>query len=328
MQPRIVHWSGERTEIAPASVVTIGVFDSLHLGHQALIAAAVTAAAGLGVPCVCVTFFPSPEVVFGRAEARYLLLPEERAEILGQLGVDTVVVTRFDRDLAALEAADFMALLRDVLRPVQVWIGDDFALGRGRLGDAARLAALGEALGYQLAVVPRVRVDGDVVSSSLIRSLLRRGDVERAAAMLGRPYRLTGNVKHGFGVGKGLGFPTANLDVPAEKELPADGVYAALAELDGRCWPAALSIGVRPTFGGSARTVEAFLIGFDGDLYGRRLTVSVVARLRDEMRFPSPEALKEQMRADARQTEAVLAETGVCEGVPQWVTRRSHTQPT
>jgi riboflavin kinase / FMN adenylyltransferase len=328
LQPHIVHWAAERVEIAPASVTTIGVFDSLHLGHQALIAEAVASAARLGVPSACVTFYPSPEVVFGRAEPRYLLLPDERKEILGRLGVDIVVVTRFDRDFASLGAAEFMALLRDVLHPVQVWVGDDFALGRDRCGDAPALAVLGDRLGYSLGVVPRLRIDGDVVSSSLIRTLVRQGAVERVTALLGRPYSLRGVVRHGFGVGRGLGFPTANVATPPEKQLPADGVYAAVTEVDGRVWPVALSIGVRPTFDGHLRLVEAHLIGFDGDLYGQELAVSLVARLRGQMHFGSPEALIEQMRGDVARTMAIVGAAPVAEGGPAWASPRSRTQPT
>jgi riboflavin kinase / FMN adenylyltransferase len=328
LQPHIVHWSAESVEIAPASVTTIGVFDSLHLGHQALIGEAVASARRLGVPSACVTFYPSPEVVFGRAEPRYLLLPEERKEILWRLGVDIVVVTRFDRDFASLSAAQFMALLRDALHPVEVWVGDDFALGRDRRGDATVLAALGDTLGYSLGIVPRVRVDGDVVSSSLIRALVRVGEVERVAALLGRPYCLSGVVRHGFGVGRELGFPTANVATPPDKELPADGVYAACTEVDGQVWPVALSIGVRPTFEGHLRLVEAHLVGFDGDLYGRELAVSLVARLRGQTHFDSPGALIVQMREDVARTLAIVGAGPTAEGGPAWASSRSHTQPT
>jgi len=212
LSPRVVRWPADMGTracpcgvIAPASVVTIGVFDGLHLGHQTLIAEAVAAAPRAGVPCACVTFYPSPEIVLRGAEPRYLLLPEERVEILGDLGVDIAVIMRFDRTLAALDAASFMGLLHDCLHPMEVWIGDDFALGHGRQGDAERLRALGAGLEYRLAVVPRVRVDGEVVSSTLVRTLLRQGDVGRVARLLGRPYRLSGVVQHGFGVGARLG---------------------------------------------------------------------------------------------------------------------------
>lgn len=319
MRARVIVWAGERLELAAASAVTIGVFDGLHLGHQRLVRQTVAAARDLGLPAACVTFFPSPEVVLGKAEPLYLTLPDERAALLGDLGVDLVLVTRFDEGLAALSATEFMMRLNRMLHPAQVWVGEGFALGRGRAGSVPVLAELGHELGYDLRVVPPLRVGDTVVSSTLIRSLVGRGDVVGAAELLGRPYCLRGRVVHGVRRGRELGFPTANVAPPPGKQLPSDGVYAAMVGHGDACLPAVLSIGVRPTFGANERSIEVHLIGFAGDIYGAAVDVSFVARLRDELRFESAEALRAQIERDVATARAVLAgslvATGEADGV-------------
>lgn len=307
MTLRVVRWSAGGAVLAPACVLTIGVFDGMHLGHQELVRLTVERAGKLGVPAVCLTFYPSPEAVLLGATARYLLLPEERAEAMGRLGVHLVVVTEFSPKLAEMSAADFVTLVTRTLHPLEVCVGEDFALGRGREADARTLARLGRERGFGLNIVPRLRVRGQVVSSTLVRSRLGSGDVAGAAELLGRPYSVSGRVVHGLRRGRPLGFPTANLEVPLEKQVPGDGVYAAFADLEGRRWPAALSIGLRPTFGIHDRSVEAHLLDFDADLHGRELTVHFVDRIRGERRFRGPEELRLQIAADVEATRAILA---------------------
>jgi len=307
MPGKVIHWSVEPEPLAPASVVTIGVFDGLHLGHQALIDQARQEARSLGVPVACVSFFPSPDSVLAGAPARYLLLPEERADLMLALGVDLVILARFDETVAALTAPAFMGRLQIALNPRQVWVGEDFALGRGRGGTPSVLADLGRELGYVLRVLPRCRVDGEVVSATLIRDLLCRGEVEKAARLLGRPYSLRGEVRHGVGRGRRLGFPTANLALPKEKLLPADGVYAGWARTGRSVYPAAINVGTNPTFEDRARSVEAFLLGFDGDLYGAEIELEMVARLRPEVKFGNIEQLQRQLTADVAAVSRILA---------------------
>ncbi len=291
--------------------LTIGAFDGVHLGHRALIEPFVAAAHAAGAPAVVLTFFPHPAVVLqGRRAPFYLSTPDEKAERLGALGVDVVITHPFNRRVAARSARDFMADLKVHLGLRMLWVGYDFALGRNREGDIPTLRRLGQEMGFEVRVVEAVRLDGEVVSSSRIRALLAAGEVQAANRLLGRPYEVPGRVVRGDGRGRRLGFPTANLKVWARRMVPGPGVYVARARLeDGRTFGAVVNIGVRPTFEVRPRAprVEAHLLGFAGDLYGQCLTLAFLQRLREERRFPSPEALAEQIRRDVRRAEEVLA---------------------
>ncbi|HEY58508.1 MAG TPA: bifunctional riboflavin kinase/FAD synthetase [Anaerolineae bacterium] len=291
--------------------LTIGAFDGVHLGHRAIIEPFVAEAHAAGAPAVVLTFFPHPSVVLQRQQRPfYLSTPEEKAELLGALGVDVVITHRFNRRVAALSARAFMERLKAHLGLRMLWVGYDFALGRNREGDIPTLKRLGEELGYQVHVMEAVTLNGEVISSSRIRTLLSAGQVEEAARLLGRPYQVTGKVVQGDGRGRQLGFPTANLKIWARRMVPGPGVYVAQARLaDGGTWGAVVNVGVRPTFEAQPRApwVEAHLLGFQGDLYGRCLTLAFLHRLREERPFPSPEALAEQIRRDVRRAEEMLA---------------------
>jgi riboflavin kinase/FMN adenylyltransferase len=290
--------------------LTIGNFDGVHRGHQMLVcelAGAAHAARGLAG---LLTFEPHPLAVL-RPQARVARLTsnEERAELLASLGLDFVLVLPFTRATADTTAADFMADLTAHLPLAELWIGPDFALGRGREGNAARLAELGRALGYRVHIVPPYDIEGEPVRSSRVRSLLTdEGAVERAAAYLGRPYRVWGEVVRGAQRGRTLGFPTANLALPAERLVPAFGVYACWAWLDDRGYPAVVNIGVRPSFDNGQPSVEAYLLDFEGDLYGETLGLSFIRRLRGEKKFENIASLAAQIRADAESARAILAD--------------------
>jgi len=312
----VINWAVEAISLAPASVVTIGVFDGLHLGHQWLIGKAVERAHLLGVPSACVSFYPDPETVLRGAEPCYLMLPSERAQLMLDMSVDLVVLTGFGARVARMTASEFMQQLCDSLHPREVLVGEDFALGRGREGIPEVLAVLGRRMGYDLRVIPRCRLEGRVVSSTLVRGLIQKGDVATAARFLGRLYAVRGAVLRGHGRGRELGFPTANVAVPAGKQLPADGVYAAVATVAGHRLSAAANIGRNPTFGAAPRALEAHLLDFQGDLYATEVEVGFVARLRAEVHFPSIEALEAQMVEDVAAVRRALggakaAETGV-----------------
>ncbi|NLT43503.1 MAG: bifunctional riboflavin kinase/FAD synthetase [Anaerolineae bacterium] len=312
MIPSVVRWAGERAPVVEATVMTIGVFDGVHIGHQALIGQAVDEGEREGVVSAGLTFFPSPEVVLRRQRPRYLMLPQERSQQMLALGLGLVVVTEFSSALASLSAADFMERVAYSFHPRQVWVGEDFALGRGRTGDLEALAQLGYKLGYRLRVLARRRVGGEVVSSTLIRRCLESGDVAKAASMLGRPHSVSGRVVSGDARGRDLGIPTANVDYDQRKHLPADGVYAAMVVNRGGSWPAVVNVGVRPTFAAVGRTLEAHLLDFGGDLYGEEVRVDFVARLRAETRFASPAELVEQVGRDVeRARELLQPPTGV-----------------
>jgi riboflavin kinase/FMN adenylyltransferase len=223
---------------------------------------------------------------------------EERLALIGETGVDVVIVLAFTRELAAIEPEAFVKdVLLGRLRAREIVVGDSHRFGRAARGDARMLVDLSGRFGFQAHVVPPMAVDGAVVSSSEIRAALQRGDVSGAARSLGRPYGITGQVTSGAGRGRTLGFPTANID-PDRPVLVARGVYRGLVTVDGGRHAAVVNVGVRPTFGETTLAVEAHLLDFAGDLYGRRVRLDFMARLRDEMRFPSIEDLKAQVARD------------------------------
>ena len=294
---------------AEASWLTIGVFDGVHRGHQQIIRQLTMGAHAVGAPTVVVTFWPHPATVLGGAELRCLTTPEERAALLGDLGVDIVVTHHFDSATANTTALDFVSRLHQRLDFRELLVGYDFALGKGREGNPPRLAEIGRTMGYKVTIVPALSDESGVISSSAIRKLVATGDVTAAADLLGRPFSLHGPVVHGDGRGEGLGFPTANVQVPAEKILPANGIYACAAWIDGARRQAAVNVGVRPQFHPDAHVplVEAHVLDWDRSLYDRDLRLEFVQRLRDEMRFPSVPDLVEQIRRDVQRTREVLA---------------------
>lgn len=295
------------------SWLTIGVFDGLHRGHQQILRQLTAGAHQSGAPAVLLTFNPHPAYVLAGREIPCLTTPEERAELAFALGVDEVITLPFTRELAARTAEDFMAELKARLGLRMLLIGYDFALGRGRAGNFARLREIGRELGYEVQAIEAVRFEQEIISSTLIREQLAAGDVRRAALALGRPYAVRGLVVPGDGRGRQIGIHTANVEAPAGKLLPANGVYAAWARRDGQRHAAVVNIGLRPTFtGGKAQPrLEAHLLHFSGDLYGSTLAIEFVERLRGEQKFPSVEALVGQIRADiARAQEILNDETG------------------
>lgn len=288
---------------------TIGSFDGVHRGHQAVIRTLVEGAHQAGVPAVVITFFPHPSVVLrGSNGPFFLTTPEERAALLDDLGVDVIVTLRFDRQMAALTAEDFMRWLSAHLGLQRLFVGYDFALGRGREGNADRLRELGELLGYVLELTEPFEIGGEPVSSSRIRALLNRGSVSEASELLGRPYALTGEIVRGDGRGHGLGIPTANLSVWQERIIPAVGVYATWGLVDGVRHAAVTNIGVRPTFENEPvfARIETHLLDFDRDLYGQKMQLEFIQYLRREQRFPSIQALLDQIHQDIARTREVL----------------------
>ena len=290
---------------AQPTIATIGNFDGVHLGHRALLAQTRALADVSGAAAIALTFDPAPRDLLrpGNPILRLQTL-DDRARSLLEAGLDAVVIDPFDHALAGLEPSVFATkILRDRLRAVGIVIGWDFRFGRGRTGDADTLRS---ALGVPVISVPAQHLEGDVLSSSRIRQALVEGDVTSAARWLGRPHRVVGTVIHGDQRGRTLGFPTANVD-PRTPLVPADGVYAvrvSAGELEH--WPGVANVGVRPTFGPGRRGIEVHLLGFAGDLYGRVLAVDFVARLREERRFESSDALLRQIRTDAAAAEAAL----------------------
>ena len=291
---------------APAAVA-LGIFDGVHLGHQAILDTAVRRARAAGLDAVACTFDPHPMDVLQpqRASAPIASLAE-RLAVIGERGIDATVVLAFTLELARMEPEAFVKdVLLGRLRAQQVVVGYNHTFGRGARGDARLLEELAPRLGFEATVVPPLVIDGVPVSSSEIRGALRAGDVARAARDLGRPYSITGEVVRGAGRGRGLGFPTANVQSERPLLVPA-GVYACRARVGDRAAPAVVNIGVRPTFGETVLAVEAHLLDFSGDLYGSRVTLAFVERLRSEQKFPNVDALLAQIAADVEHARRVL----------------------
>jgi riboflavin kinase/FMN adenylyltransferase len=295
------------------SVVAIGVFDGVHVGHRAILDAALARAREGGDRCVVMSFDPHPDVVLAKGgfHSPPPLTPlGERRERLAALGVDLFVVLPFTRELAALDPDEFVdRYLVTPHAPTALVVGEGFALGRGRSGTVERLRTIGAAQGFEVEAVPLVRMDGAPVSSTRIRAALAEGKVAEAARLLGRRYGIRGTVVTGDGRGRELGFPTANLRLHEERVVPGDGIYAVLARVgdEPEILPAAMSIGMRPTFDGQIRTLEVHLLDWSGDLVGRSLTVEFVDWLRPELRFENAAALIAAIDRDIEETRRKLA---------------------
>ncbi len=299
-----------RPPVRPVSLA-MGTFDGLHRGHRAVIAALQDASAQDGGDTVVTTFDPHPLMVIAPPPEPFLLTTlEERIALFAATGIDTLLIVRFDPRLRELSAAQWLGLIDRSLRPRRIVVSSTHAFGHHREGSAATLQAWAAARGVGVTLVPPV-MDGEaVISSTAVRERLREGDVRTAARWLGRWYTVGGPVVAGAGRGRQLGMPTANLSVPPEKLLPGRGVYAAYAAVANRTYPAAVNIGVRPTFGGNGLTVEAHVIDAELDLYGQILELAIVERLRPERRFPDVAALREQVAADLAAARRALDQEG------------------
>lgn len=289
--------------------LTVGVFDGVHRGHQELLHQLVDGAHATGSPAVVMTFDPHPAVLLGgKAEFKSLTTPEERYELLDAVGVDIVITQTFDRALADQTAEEFMQRAVRSLGLRRLLVGYDTALGRGRQGDAQRLAEIGQELGFTVQLVPALAENGEVISSTHIRRLIATGEVAVAAALLGREYSLKGPVIHGDGRGRHINIPTANIQPPDGKAIPANGVYAGWVWTGEEVHPAVTNIGIRPTFTPDEFLphIEAHLLNFDRELYGEEVKLEFVERLRPEQKFPSIETLIAQIHADIDRAKEIL----------------------
>ena len=292
------------------SALTIGVFDGGHRGHRHLMARLAQRAKAEGLLSGVVTFRNHPaSVLRSDFKPRYLTSLEDRVALIRELGIDLVAVVTFDQDLANLSAKEFALRLKDHLRMRGLMVGPDFAMGHAREGSTEALAVMGQELGFWVEVVDLLAQGGKPIKSTAIRDALAQGDVTVVRELLGRDFSLTGTVATGERRGRTLGFPTANLETPEDMATPGDGIYATRAVVGDRAYMAATSIGVRPTFGEGRRTIEAFLLDFDGDLYGQDVRLEFVRRLRDEIKYDTMEALLEQVDKDVVETRMILEAT-------------------
>ena len=304
----------ELQRIAPGrpSAVTFGVFDGVHRGHRHLVAALLEEARRESLAAVAITFNPHPRTVLRPgATIAYLTSLEERVELLQSLGLDAVGVLAFTSELAQLEPREVLGLLADELEMRVLLVGPDFAFGRNRAGTLEVSSKIGEELGFRVEAAPMLDEGGEKVGSTAVREALGRGDVRRVAQLLGRPFSLRGPVIEGDKRGRELGFPTANIAIGLDHALPAYGIYVSRAYVRETAYEACTSIGVRPTFEGDEKpTVEAFILDFDGDVYGEKLRIELLERLRGEERFESADELVAQMHKDIEQTRRYFRSHG------------------
>lgn len=291
------------------SLVTIGVFDGVHLGHQRLLAGLVRRARQTRLRSVVVTFYPHPDLVLKGLHGRYYLTrPQEKEALLREQDIDEVYTLAFDDALRRVSAEEFCRQLRLGLDMRELSIGQDFALGHRREGDVSRLRQLGRQTGFDVQVNDLVRDGEGKISSTAIRKALEAGDLAAARRGLGRSHAVAGEVVRGAGRGRQLGFPTANVALWEQQVIPANGVYASQVWLGEERFLAATNVGRRPHFDGEALTVEPYILDFDRDIYGQRLRVSFEARLRDERKFDSLDALVTQIAADAEASRTLAGD--------------------
>lgn len=292
-----------------ATAVTIGKFDGIHLGHQALIAELNTAAAEHRLKSVLVTFDRHPDALLNPANLKWPLIgPDQKAELIAAAGVDAMVTLTFDERLASQPAEDFIQeTLVDALQAKIVIVGEDFRFGAGGVGDVSMLHDLGQQLGFEVRVVPSASVDGVKVSTSTIREMLDQGDVAKAAQFLGRVHTTVGVIEHGLKIGRTIGFPTANMSRDAEGYLPLDGVYAGWLIADGNRYPAAHSVGINETFQAVPRLVESHVLDRkDLDLYDKVVTLEYIDFIRPSAKFDGVEALVEEINRDLDKIRNIL----------------------
>ncbi len=293
--------------------LTIGVFDGVHRGHREIIRRLTSGAHANGSPAILLTFEPHPASVLSGQEIKCLTTPDERAELMGSLGVDIVITQRFTRELAASTALEYMSRIKQSLDLKHLLVGYDFALGKGREGSPNRLAEIGRELDYEVEVIHAVSDESGVISSTEIRKLVSTGNVSEAAQLLGYHYPLGGEVIRGAGRGRTINFPTANIDYPNRKVIPSNGIYACWARLGNEKFMAATNVGFNPTFTPERQTpsLEAYLLDFDRDIYGQHIKLDFVSRIRNELKFNSVQALIWKIQEDVDKTRELLSDQTV-----------------
>lgn len=292
-------------------LLTIGVFDGVHVGHKYLISQLRERAEQEDLLSGVVTFRQHPrEVLSQETPLPFLTSLDQRVELLKNEGIDDVIPLSFTTELAGLSASEFVNLLQERLRMHGMLVGPDFALGRNREGSQDALRNLGQELGFSVTVIAPIKINGEIVSSTAIRNALADGNMKRVHNLLGRFFSLQGRVTTGAGRGAGLGFPTANLDIDSKQALPAEGVYATWAYIENNAYQSMTNIGKRPTFGNNERTIEVYLLNYQQDIYGSELRIDIAERLRDEKRFDSVEELKKQIAEDVERGKAILNSQG------------------
>jgi len=299
----------ERRSLSIAKpILTMGNFDGIHRGHRALLHRVVQEAKAKGGSSVILTFEPHPLQVLAPAHVPQMILThKDKLRILQSCGVDLVIIQRFDSAFAGIEAGEFVQrYLVDCIKVHKVCVGKDFGFGKGKRGRVEDLIRWGAEKGFEVGIVERLELEGIRVSSSYIRKLIKVGEVDRVPRFLGRYHFVSGRVAKGHQRGRNLGFPTANIAARTEL-IPSDGIYATFLELEGGRCPSVTSIGRNPTFGDGPRTIESYIFDFQGDLYGRRVRLFFVQRIREERKFSSPDLLIEEIKRDIASAQKILS---------------------
>jgi riboflavin kinase/FMN adenylyltransferase len=299
------------SELDGDTILTIGVFDGVHLGHKHLIAKLKEGSGKLGLLSGVVTFDPPPQKVLSSHDGpMFITSIEDRIELLSAEKIDAIFIIPFTEEIAGLSAGHFICLLQKYLKMKGLVVGDSFALGRNREGSSEKLRKLGDDMGFMVTLVPPLVINGEVVSSTLIRKALSAGSMKTVYDLIGRFFSLRGKVVPGASRGAGLGYPTANLNIDKEQLLPATGVYASWVYIDDEIYGSMAYIGTVPTFSHCKSVVEVFILDYSGDLYGKDLKVDFVERLRDEKQFDSADSLRHQITVDIEKGRALLGAVG------------------
>ncbi|MFQ5682620.1 MAG: bifunctional riboflavin kinase/FAD synthetase [Candidatus Binatia bacterium] len=298
----------DRNLSIPNPILTMGNFDGIHLGHQALLRRVIREAKAKGGRSVVLTFEPHPLKILAPGHApRMILTHKDKMRLLQAFGLDVVIVQTFDQTFAELEAEEFVRrYLIDKLKVDKLWVGRDLRFGRGRKGGAEELVRWGAEGGFGVGIVDSIQLGDARISSSHIRKLIEQGNVHEVNRFLGRYHFVSGRISSGHQRGRGLGFPTANL-VAQTEVLPPDGIYATFLQVGGQRWPSVTSIGLNPTFGEGPRTIECYIFDFEQDLYGRHVQLFFIKRIREEKKFPSADLLVEQIKQDVSRAKKILS---------------------
>lgn len=299
------------------SVITLGNFDGVHLGHQELVRMVIRRARETGAASMVVTFRPHPLKILAPDKCPPLIsIYEEKIKLFERLGIDVLVKIPFTVEFSSMTPEDFVKnILCDTLGAREIFVGCNYRFGRARMGDVQTLRRLGERYGFAVREVEQVSLGGEVISSTKIRTLLREGEVEHAARLLGRIYAITGIVVKGDGRGKGLGFPTANI-APKHAIIPSDGVYAVRLSVRDRLYDGIANIGMRPTFNKKVLAIEVHVFDFDEDIYGEDISLYFIRKIREEKKFKNVDALVGQIRSDIEVAKDILASRPSDEAVP------------
>lgn len=304
----ILRHSEDRNLSISKPILSMGNFDGIHLGHQALLQRVVQEAKSQGGRSVVLTFEPHPLKILAPERApRLILAHKDKMRLFQSSGVEVVIIQAFNPTFANVEAEEFVRhYLIDRLKVHKIWVGRDLRFGKGRKGRVEHLIRWGAEGGLKVGIVEPIQLEGAPISSSRIRKLIEQGDVHEVHRFLGRYHFVSGRVAPGHQRGRNLGFPTANI-VTRIEVLPLDGIYATFLQVDGRLWPSVTNVGFNPTFGEGPRTIESYIFDFQEDLYGQQVSLFFIKRIREEKKFPSPDLLVKQMKKDVLSAQEILS---------------------